>query len=87
MGERFNHDMYQLHEEIDIVKSIEINLLRWLGQVWRMDEDRIPSLQTKKTKVKMEIAGQSNLKSEGLKNVGAEYVRLEKNLGETNSRL
>ena len=39
---RFNHELYQLYNEPDIVKYIKINRLRWLGHVQRMEEERVP---------------------------------------------
>jgi len=39
---RYNHELYQLYKEPDIVKYIKINRLRWLGHVQRMDEERVP---------------------------------------------
>jgi len=39
---RYNHELYQLYNEPDIVKFIKINRLRWLGHVQRMNEDRVP---------------------------------------------
>lgn len=39
---RFNHELYELYEEPDIVSVIKISRLRWLGHVQRMDENRIP---------------------------------------------
>ena len=39
---RFNHELYELYAEPDIVKYIKINRLRWFGHVLRMDEERVP---------------------------------------------
>ena len=39
---RFNYELYELYDETDIVRTIKISRLRWLGHVQRMDEDRIP---------------------------------------------
>ena len=39
---RFNHELYQLYNEPDVVKFIKINRLRWLGHVLRMNEERVP---------------------------------------------
>ena len=36
---RMNHELYQLFSDIDIVRRIELQRLRWLGHVVRMDED------------------------------------------------
>src|ERR1700743_1048580 len=35
---RFNHELYELYAEPDMVKYIKINRLRWFGHVLRMDE-------------------------------------------------
>ena len=39
---RYNHELYQLYNEPDIVKYIKINRLRWLGHVQRMEDERVP---------------------------------------------
>lgn len=39
---RYNHELDQLLEGPDIVRTIKVNRLRWLGHVHRMDEGRIP---------------------------------------------
>lgn len=39
---RFNHELYELYGEPDIVKFIKINRLRWFGHVLRMGEERVP---------------------------------------------
>ncbi len=39
---RYNHELYQLYNEPDIVKHIKITRLRWLGHVQRMEEERVP---------------------------------------------
>src|SRR6201990_2432916 len=39
---RFNHELYELYAEPDIVKYIKTNRLRWFGHVLRMDEERVP---------------------------------------------
>ena len=39
---RYNHELYQLYNEPDIVRYIKINRLRWLGHVQRMEEERVP---------------------------------------------
>ena len=36
---RMNHELYQLFSDIDIVRRIELQRLRWLGHVVRMEED------------------------------------------------
>ena len=36
---RMNHELYELYEDIDIVQRITIQRLRWLGHVFRMDEE------------------------------------------------
>ena len=36
---RMNHELYQLFSDIDIVRHIELQRLRWLVHVVRMDED------------------------------------------------
>lgn len=36
---RMNHELYHLYSDIDIVRRIELQRLRWLGHVVRMDED------------------------------------------------
>ena len=33
-----NHELYELFDDIDIVKRIKIQRLRWLGHVVRMDK-------------------------------------------------
>src|ERR1700743_885388 len=48
---RFNHELYELYAEPDIVKYIKINRLRWFGHVLRMDGGR------------WKDAAESNLKS------------------------
>ena len=35
---RMNHELYQVFSDIDMVRSIELQRLRWLGHVVRMDE-------------------------------------------------
>jgi hypothetical protein len=40
---RYNHELYKLFNEPDIVKYIKINRLGWAGYVIRMDNSRIPS--------------------------------------------
>jgi len=35
---RFNHELYELYGDIDVVKRIKIQRLRWLGHVVRMEE-------------------------------------------------
>jgi hypothetical protein len=39
-GKRYNHELYDLFNEPDIVKYIKINRLGWAGQVIRMDNNR-----------------------------------------------
>ena len=39
---RYNHELRELCREPDIVRTIKINRLRWLGHVQRMNENRIP---------------------------------------------
>lgn len=36
---RYNFELYQLYDDIDVVARIKIQRLRWLGHVARMDED------------------------------------------------
>ena len=36
---RWNNELYELYADIDLVKRIKIQRLRWLGHVERMDED------------------------------------------------
>ena len=36
---RMNHELYELYADIDIVKRIKIQRLRWLGHCVRMSED------------------------------------------------
>lgn len=36
---RYNHELYQLYADIDIVKKIKVQRLRWLGHVERMEEN------------------------------------------------
>jgi hypothetical protein len=38
--ERYNHELYELFNEPDIVKYIQINRLGWAGHVIRMDNNR-----------------------------------------------
>ena len=38
---RYNHELYELYGEPDIVRHIKINRLRWLGHVQRVDKTRI----------------------------------------------
>src|ERR1700744_2226043 len=44
-----NHELMQLYREPDIVRTTKINILRRLGHVQRMDENRVPKklLKTK----------------------------------------
>ena len=36
---RWNHELYELYGDIDVVKGISLQRLRWLGHVVRMDEE------------------------------------------------
>ena len=36
---RYNHEIYELYKETDIVKTIKIARLRWLGHIYRMEEN------------------------------------------------
>ena len=36
---RFNSELYELLNDIDVVQRINIQRLRWLGHVVRMEED------------------------------------------------
>ena len=36
---RFNSELYELLNDMDVVQRIKIQQLRWLGQVVRMEED------------------------------------------------
>ena len=36
---RMNHELYNLYADIDIVSRIELQRLRWLGHVMRMNEN------------------------------------------------
>jgi hypothetical protein len=38
---RYNHELYELFNEHDIVKYIKINRLGWAGHVIHTDNDRI----------------------------------------------
>lgn len=40
---RYDHELYQMYGEPNIVRFIKIGRLRWFGHVVRMDGDRIPS--------------------------------------------
>jgi len=35
---RYSNELYTLYDELDIVKMTKIGRLRWLGQVFRMQE-------------------------------------------------
>jgi hypothetical protein len=35
---RYNHELYKLYNEPDIVKVIKVGRLRWLGHLFRMQE-------------------------------------------------
>jgi hypothetical protein len=35
---RYNHELYKLYNEPDIVKVIKVGWLRWLGHLFRMQE-------------------------------------------------
>ncbi|XP_060665808.1 uncharacterized protein LOC132798106, partial [Drosophila nasuta] len=36
---RMNHELYELYDDVDVVRRITIQRLRWLGHVVRMDEE------------------------------------------------
>ncbi|XP_060665609.1 uncharacterized protein LOC132797867 [Drosophila nasuta] len=36
---RMNHELYELYDDVDVVRRITIQRLRWLGHVMRMDEE------------------------------------------------
>src|ERR1700744_132045 len=70
---RFNHELYELYAEPDIVKYIKINRLRWFGHVLRMDEESVPlkmlnghpdgTRRAGRPKGRWKEPGESNLKS------------------------
>jgi hypothetical protein len=35
---KYNNELYKLFKELNIVQSIKINRLKWLGHIRRMDE-------------------------------------------------
>jgi hypothetical protein len=35
---RYNHEIYKLYNEPDIVRVIKVGLLRWLGHLFRMQK-------------------------------------------------
>jgi hypothetical protein len=37
---RYNHELYELFSDPDVVKYIKINILDWAGHVIRMDNNR-----------------------------------------------
>jgi hypothetical protein len=39
---RYNHELYELHKEPDLVTCIEIRRLHWAGHIQRMENTRIP---------------------------------------------
>jgi hypothetical protein len=39
---RYNHEVYELYEEPDLVTCIEIRRLHWAGHIQRMENTRIP---------------------------------------------
>ncbi|CAK1591299.1 unnamed protein product [Parnassius mnemosyne] len=39
---RYNHELYQMYDEPNVIKTIKIGRLRWAGHVLRMDEARVP---------------------------------------------
>ena len=42
---RMNHELYELYADIDIVRRVKIQRLRWLGHIARMD-DNAPAKKT-----------------------------------------
>ncbi|XP_045452694.1 phospholipid-transporting ATPase ABCA3-like [Melitaea cinxia] len=39
---RYNHELYQMYDEPNVIKTIKIGRLRWAGHVLRMDNARVP---------------------------------------------
>lgn len=39
---RYNHELYQLYDDVDLVKKIKVQRLRWLGHVERMEDSAPP---------------------------------------------
>ena len=37
-----NEEVYQLYQDVDVLRFVELNKLRWAGHVTRMDEGRFP---------------------------------------------
>lgn len=37
--QRYNHELYELYDDVDLVKRVRINRLRWLGHLVRMENN------------------------------------------------
>ena len=39
---RYNHELYQLYDELEVSKIVKLQRLQWAGHVQRMDDNRMP---------------------------------------------
>lgn len=38
---RWNSEIYQIYDDIDIISFVKVSRLRWLGHVYRMEDDNL----------------------------------------------
>lgn len=58
---RYNHELYQLHWERNLVDYISSQRLRWVGHMERVNNERVPKTILKGQKVSTEVEEDSKL--------------------------